>query len=199
MAIYIIIGVILVVLTGFFFAFPSPKKTYNRHRVVRVRTNATAEQAVQSENRYYDLRRMALKMSPDLLGLKNMGRNTQVFGVVVDWYARNGIVTVVAYQTGDASMYISSGGGLVGGGLHRAVRNAVIPLVKHAQDYLTQAKGTVTTLLPDKDNVGFYLLTNNGTFYAQEELKNIENESSDWCKLFTEANKVLSRLQEIKK
>ena len=197
MAVYIIIGVILVVVTGFFFAFPSPKKTYKKQPVVRVRTTtARHEQAEPPENRYYDLRRMALKVTPELLGLKNMGRVTHVFGVVIDWKSDNGTVTVAAYQTGDASIYFSAGGGIMGGGVYRKVRNAVFPLVKHAEDYVGKSEKTVTTLLPDRDSVGFYLLTNNGTFYAQEERKHIDYGTSDWCTLFNDANNVLTKLRQ---
>lgn len=194
MAIYIIIAVILVVVTGFFFAFPSPGKTL--HKRTFPFTDRTTEPQ-EPENHYYDLRRMALKITPDLVGAENTGRATRVFGIVMDWHTGEGTVTVTAYQNGDASMYVSSGGGIMGGAHYRKVRKAVRSFVDLGQDYIGKAEKTTTTLLPDRHNVAFYLLTNKGTFYAQEEMKAIEYGNSDWRPLFQEANKVLERLRQI--
>ncbi|GET34596.1 hypothetical protein PbJCM13498_34590 [Prolixibacter bellariivorans] len=191
MAIYIIISVILVVVTGFFFAFPSPKKTYTQHMA------GAEEQTGPSVNRYHELRKMAIRVTPELVEAKNTGRGTYVYGIVMDWDAGDGMLTVASYQSGDASLYLSSGGGIISGGQHRKVRRAVLPFVRHGQLYFRRGKKTETTLLPDKDCVGFYFLTNKGTYYAQEELKNIEYGDSQWRKLFDEGNKVLTRLRQI--
>ncbi|GET23069.1 hypothetical protein [Prolixibacter denitrificans] len=194
MAIYIIIAVILVVVTGFFFAFPSPKKTLQKPTFTTTNQGGEPEKI---ENRYYDLRKMALKITPDLVGGQSTGRATKVFGIVMDWDTGEGTVTVVAFQNGDASMYVSSGGGIIGGAQYRKVRKAVRSFVELGQDYIGKAEKTTTTLLPDRHNVGFYLLTNKGTFHAQEEWKAIEYGNSDWRPLFNEANKVLERLRQI--
>ena len=93
-------------------------------------------------------------------------------------------------------MYLSSGGGVIGGGQHENVRQSVFTYVQLGQEFLSKSKKTESTPLPDKDSVRFYLLTNKGTYYAQEEMKNIENESSDWLRLFEEANKVLAELRK---
>jgi len=194
MAIYIIIAVILVVVTGFFFAFPSPRKTLHKRAFTTTEQGGEPEEL---ENRYYDLRRMALKITPDLVGAQSTGRATRVFGVVMDWDTGEGTVTVAAYQNGDASMYVSSGGGIIGGAQYRKVRKAVRSFVDLGQDYIGKAEKTTTTLLPDRHSVGFYLLTNKGTFHAQEEMKAIEYGNSDWRPLFQEANKVLERLRQV--
>lgn len=195
MAIYIIIGVILVVATGFFFAFPSPKKIYNRQPAVSMKSGT--DTPYEFENRYYDLRKMALKITPELVGAQAGGRRPHVYGMVIDWDTGESTVTVAAYQNGEASMYVSSGGGIIGGGQFRKVRKVARLLIDMSQDYVGKAEKTTTTLLPERHCVGFYLLTTHGNYYAREEMKAIEYGNSDWRPLFNEASKILSRLQQV--
>lgn len=70
----------------------------------------------------------------------------------------------------------------------------VFPYVKLGQELLSKTQKTNTTPLPDKDCVRFYFLTNQGTYFAQENMRNIENKTSDWLKLFEEANEVMNKL-----
>lgn len=190
MTTYIIIGAVLIIASGIFIAC-KPKKNQSADKQENTQSENKTD---QQENPFHDLRQMALSATPEQLGLETSDE-TKVFGIVMDWDLGDGIATVAAYQTGDASMYLSSGGGVIGGGQHDNVRQAVFPYVQFGQEFLTKAEKTESTPLPDKDCVRFYLLTNKGIFYSQEKMKNIENENSDWLKLFEEANKVLTELR----
>ena len=103
--------------------------------------------------------------------------------------------TTVSYQTGDASLYISTGGGVIGGGQHQNVNRAAKQFVSLAQTFLDKTTKTETTALPSTNEVKFFLLTNKGVFVGQEQMKNFENNSSAWLKLFEEGNKVLAQLR----
>src|SRR5690606_17138736 len=186
---YIIIGAVLIIASGIFLACKPKNQSADKQE-----NTQTENKTEQQENPFNDLRQMALSATPEQLGLEN-SNETKVFGIVMDWDLGDGIATVAAYETGDASMYLSSGGGVIGGGQHDNVRQAVFPYVQLGQGFLTKAEKTESTPLPDKDCVRFYLLTNKGIFYSQEKMKNIENENSDWLKLFEEANKVLTELR----
>lgn len=189
MTTYIIIGAVLIIASGIFIACKPKNQSADKQE-----NTQTENKTEQQENPFNDLRQMALSATPEQLGLKTSDE-TKVFGIVMDWDLGDGIATVAAYETGDASMYLSSGGGVIGGGQHDNVRQAVFPYVQLGQGFLTKAEKTESTPLPDKDCVRFYLLTNKGIFYSQEKMKNIENENSDWLKLFEEANKVLTELR----
>lgn len=189
MTTYIIIGAVLIIASGIFIAYkPKNQPAHNQEN------NQTENKSEQKENPFNGLRQMALSATHEQLGLETSDKN-KVFGILMDWDLGDGIATVTAYETGDASMYLSSGGGVIGGGQHDNVRQAVFPYVQLGQEFLSKSKKTDSTPLPDKDCVRFYLLTNKGTYYAQEKMKNIENESSDWSRLFEEANKVLTELR----
>lgn len=146
------------------------------------------------QNRYQELRNIALSVTPQQLGL-TLPDQTKVFGVVMDWDLGEVIATLISFETGDASMYLSSGGGVIVGSGHENVINAVKTFVTKAQTFLDKTSKTETTPLPDKNCVRFYLLTNKGKFTAQEELKNIGNNTSFWLPLFEEGNKVIKELR----
>lgn len=189
MTTYIIIGAVIIIASGIFIACKHKNQSADNQE-----NEQTENKSEQQENPFNDLRQMALSATPEQLGLET-SNETKVFGIVMDWDLGDGIATVTAYETGDASMYLSSGGGVIGGGQHDNVRQAVLPYVQLGQGFLTKGVKTESTPLPDKNCVRFYLLTNQGIYYAQEKMENIENESSDWLELFEEANKVLTELR----
>lgn len=151
---------------------------------------------VKKESPYEGLRHMALAVTPDQLALSLPLEKTVVYGAIMDWGIDSATATVVAYQTGDASLYLSSGGGVIGGGKHKNVNRAAKKFVSIAQTFLDKTTKAEATPLPEKDMVLFYLLTNKGTYVGQERMKNFENNSSAWMKLFEEGNNVLAELRK---
>lgn len=151
---------------------------------------------VATDNRriYEDLRRQALGVKPKDLGITVSDKAVVVYGVVMDWDMPEGVATTIAFSTGDASMYNSAGGGVIGGVEHEKVRNAARILVKKADTVVAKAAPTMETPFPKKDGVRFYLLTNKGILYFEESMKNFENETSPWYSLFEEVNKVITEL-----
>ena len=96
-------------------------------------------------------------------------------------------------------MYLSTGGGVIGGGQHQNASSAVKQYINMAQAYLDKSTKSDNNILPQRDEVKFYLLTNKGTFAGQDVIKNFENSTSAWLPLFEEANKVLTELRLISK
>ena len=94
-------------------------------------------------------------------------------------------------------MYLSSGGAVIGGGQHQNVNNAAKQFVSLAQSFLDKTIKTEATPLPLTGEVKFYLLTNEGIFVGQDQMKNFENNSSTWLKLFEKGNNVLTELGKI--
>jgi hypothetical protein len=183
---YIIIGIILVGGLVFFLTSCRNKSTSDTSNVKIHKPK---------ENPFDGLRNMAFTATPEQLGLSLPIDKTVVYGIVMDWEMGGAVATIVSYQTGDASLYLSSGGGVIGGGQHQNVNTAAKQFVSLAQTYLDRATKTETTDLPTTDEVRFYLLTSKGIFVGQEQMKNFENNSSDWLKLFEEGNKVLTELR----
>ena len=93
--------------------------------------------------------------------------------VVMDWAIGSGVATVVAVSDGTASIYLSSGGGSIGGSYARPrIREAAIHAVSTAGNFLEGMLPTDDFPLPDAGGVIFYVVTDRGVYMAKasEEL-----------------------------
>jgi hypothetical protein len=91
----------------------------------------------------------------------------------MDWGVTAGTATVVAFSDGNASVYLSSGGGFIGGSSHESIRKAAQKMVAIAAAFQPDAIATTTYPLPRHAQVVFYFLTDAGVFTAnapEEEL-----------------------------
>lgn len=83
---------------------------------------------------YESLRQQALTVTADELGL--VKRPHDPFGVLMETGYPNGTATLAAFGEGSASLYFSSGGGIIGGGRHAAVREVALDLVDLSRQFL---------------------------------------------------------------
>jgi len=191
--IYALIGI--VVIGGLIFYLTSCKSnssTSGQSITEQNTDTGTVKETNVKENMYPELRTKSLTVTPEQLNLTLDNNKTIVYGAVMDWDIGDAIVTVIAFQTGDASLYISAGQIYIGGYAHENVRNAGLAFVNEAQYYLSKAKAIDSIPLPDKGNVRFYLLTNKGKFTFQETVDKITNKNSEWTKLFELGNNVIT-------
>ncbi len=115
----------------------------------------------------------------------------------MDWNVGKGILTFASFSSGDASMYTSSGGGMIGGVGHDKVRVAAKGLVRKAQEYVAKAHRSDDIATPSEDGIKFFILTTQGRFVANEELENFDDGTSEWLELFVEANKLIAELRTV--
>ena len=193
---YIIIGIILAGGLVFYLTSCGNKSTANDKQTVADQDTIKPKVHQTKDNPFEGLRDMAFTATPEQLGLSLPTDKTVIYGVIMDWEMGGATVTTVSYQTGDASLYLSSGGGVIGGGQHQNVNSAAKQFVSLAQTFLDNTNKTETTPLPSTDEVRFYLVTNKGVYVGQEKMKNFENNSSTWLKLFEEGNNVLTELRK---
>lgn len=193
---YLIFGITLTCGLIFYLTSCGSKSTANDKQSTTNQDTTKAKVHQTKDNAFEGLRNMAFSATPEQLGLALPAGNTIVYGVIMDWEMGGATASTVAYQTGDASLYLSSGGGVIGGGQHQNVNSAAKQFVSLAQTFLGKTTKTETKPLPSTDEVKFYLLTNKGLFVGQEQMKNFENNSSSWLKLFEEGNSVLTELRK---
>jgi hypothetical protein len=194
--IYIIIGIIFAGGFVFYLTSCSNKSTADDKQLITDQENAQPKVHKTKENTFEGLRNMAFIVTAEQLGLSLAADKTIVYGVVMDWEMDGATASTVAYQTGDASLYLSSGGGVIGGGQHQNVNEVARHFVSLAQTFLNKTTKTETTPLPSTNEVKFYMLTNKGIYVGREQMKNFENNSSAWLKLFAEGNNVLTELRK---
>ncbi|HEY7981872.1 MAG TPA: hypothetical protein VID19_10355 [Candidatus Eremiobacteraceae bacterium] len=110
-------------------------------------------------NVFTGLRSKALHVTPRELGFVPVAGAPQVFGVVTDWSLDNGVATITAFVTGDASLYLSSGGGVIGGIEHENVRLAAKSVIDIAATCLELLKPTTGFPLPAAGCTRFSVLS----------------------------------------
>jgi hypothetical protein len=89
--------------------------------------------------------------------------------VVMDWGLVGGTATLVAYDDDTTSLYLSSGGGVIGAGAHETVRQAARAFRDAAQavrSAFAPVGADDALLLPPPDTATFYLVTNDATLRA---------------------------------
>lgn len=146
---------------------------------------------------YQELRQRAITTKHKELNLDLSDDRTQAYGVLIDIAVEDGSATIVAFRTGDASMYTSSGGGIIGGIGHETVRNASIKLVEAANKKIAELATTDSMQIPEPGNVRYYVLTNNGRYFADETEDEFFSRSGRLSDLSAAGNDLIAELRVI--
>lgn len=116
---------------------------------------------------YMGLRNQILQSSRAQLGLPGTSAPTQPWAALMEMGISRGTATVVAISDGTTSIYLSSGGGFIGGGQrYEAVRNAGQHLLNLAGQYQPLMHPTQDLSLPGEGQIMFYAVTDSGVFTA---------------------------------
>jgi hypothetical protein len=146
-------------------------------------------------NPYDDLRHQALHATAERIGVTD---GTEPYGVVMDWCVKRGTATLVSYASGDASIYLQGGGGVIGGYAHEKVRAAAKSLVRAAYSYLENSISADSDVHVCKtESVIFYFLTKDGIRTVEDIMPHMNDGTSPLLDLFKKANELIVRLREI--
>jgi hypothetical protein len=142
---------------------------------------------------YLDLRNLALRASRADIGFLPAANPTDVWGVIMDWPVDNGIATAVAFADGSASIYLSSGGGSIGGQAHESIRNAAHEALVAANGVRPQTHLATYFPLPKRGQVFFYLRTDSGVFTARAREKQLRTGRHTLSKLANAMQTVITQ------
>ena len=116
---------------------------------------------------YRGLRDQALQTTAQALKLPVEAGKTQAYGVVTDWALNNGTATIVAFATGDASLYLSGGGGVIGGASHEKVRLAARSVIAAAAKRVGALTPASAYPVPATGQTRFTVLTTAGNYSGE--------------------------------
>ncbi|HZZ69196.1 MAG TPA: hypothetical protein VFE18_13570 [Phenylobacterium sp.] len=139
---------------------------------------------------YLALREVAFSTKPEDVEIQAKPGVEQVYGVIVEFHASGGTSTVVAFGSGDASIYRSNGGGKIGGRREPVVADAARALVALAQIQLTDLPKVTQYPPPAPDHVTVYLLTTAG-------LRGVEKDQIDIAAADDRLNPLYAGAQQI--
>lgn len=143
---------------------------------------------------YLEMREAALAMRPEDIGLTDL-EAAEVYGVVVDIDLDGTTVTIIAFATGDASLYFSSGGGVIGGIEHASVRTAAQALVDTTSRSIDHFSPTSRQPLPGAGEVRIYALRPDGLLAADGQVDVMVLGGHELSKVFFAANDVITALR----
>ncbi|MBZ5719154.1 MAG: hypothetical protein LAO03_02130 [Acidobacteriia bacterium] len=142
---------------------------------------------------YLALRHQALQGSRKASGLAAPSTLAEPWGVVMDMALGNGSATVAALSDGSASIYLSGGGGFIGGRSQQPVRDAAKKTVEEAKKCRPLMRATTSFPLPEKSEVAFYLLTDAGIFAAIASEELVGTPSHPFARLYAAAQDVITQ------
>ena len=139
------------------------------------------------------LRDRLLTSSPKEVGLSGEDATAKVWGVLMEMALPNGVATLVSVHDGTASLYTTSGGGVLGG---YSARNEAKQFVAEAEKHLKSMKLTKSFPYPEVGRLKFYVLTQDGVYTAEDAEKEITRQGHTLFPLFAAGNQVLTALRK---
>ena len=134
-----------------------------------------------------------LRMTPQDLNL--IVAPEQPYMIVMDIAHPQTVVSVLAALSGDASIYFSTGGGVIGGEGHESVRAAAITWVREATKHLAHFSRASAFIFPRNGNVCFYVGTPEGVFIAEVSEQALQEGSSPLSALYGAGRNVITALR----
>jgi hypothetical protein len=120
-----------------------------------------------------------------------------VWGVLMETGIRDAAVTLVALGDGSASIYFSSGGGMLGGGPHPSVNAAARRFVEVCVRHVSELSPTTQFPLPDTGSVRFYVLTTDGVLEGGAREEVLLQGDHSLAEMFFAGHDVITRFREV--
>lgn len=115
-----------------------------------------------------------------------------VYGVLMEIGMEKATITLAAYTTGDASLYYSSGGGMIGGIGHETVKKAAIKFNEKAEEYVSRFNKTNEFPLAKEGQTIFYVLTDDGIYTTEAVTHDLGNQGHPLFPLFYAGQNVIT-------
>ena len=119
-----------------------------------------------------DLRHRIFTLDPGEIGISQENFSHPVWGMVMESGLDDGSFSLVTLADGTTSLYLSTGGAMIGAGEHKSVRDAVGYYLTGAQYFFDQSRPVDAFPRPSRGRVIFYFLGFDGvSAYESDEQK----------------------------
>jgi hypothetical protein len=147
---------------------------------------------------YLALREVAFSTKPEDVEVQARPGEEQAYGVIVEYWRGAQVVTVVAFASGDSSVYLSVGGGHIGGRREPPVASAAKSLVAQAQALLSDLPVTTQYPAPTPGQATVYALTTKGLRGVQADEPRIAAAADPLNPLYAGARQIVSAFDAAK-
>jgi len=143
------------------------------------------------------LRGQLLEVDPAELGFSPSPRLPRIWATLMEMGLDTGTASLVAVADGTTSLYLSTGGGVIGGGEHQAVRRVSEAFLDTAEAHLDRLQPISKAPLPQTGAIRFHALTFDSLRSAEVEEGQLVDGRSELAPLFYAGNEVLTQLRLI--
>lgn len=143
-----------------------------------------------------ELRIAALTTFPSHLSKKFGLTDPVAIGVCMEFWVQKSVVSLICFIDGNASLYFSGGGGILGGIKHDRVRHSAGKLIQFANTYLPEMQSCNEFPLPEPGRTQFYVLTPVGAFAAKAMDSELVECRHSFSLLFSAAQCVITQLKQ---
>ena len=155
-------------------------------------TPSPAESATPFAQPMKELRDKLLTSSPEEIGLSGEDAKAKVWGVMMEIPIAEAVGTIVSIRDGTASLYGSTGGGIIGG---YSAREQAKQFVAEAEKHLAKMKPTKSFPYPNIGRIKFYVLTRDGVYSAEADQNELVGGQHALSPLFRAGNIVVTGLR----
>lgn len=141
---------------------------------------------------YPKLREQALSITREKLG---MSPSAAPLAVIVDIHDAKGYsYSIVAFEDGTASVYLSSGGGFIGGSQgSEAIKQAGLAMMRTAELSLGSMTVVRSHPLPDKGHTSFFVVMDDGTYSATARTEDVEGPKHPLHALYAAGQEIVTQ------
>jgi hypothetical protein len=142
-----------------------------------------------------ELRMSALTVFPAQIAKDPRYKDSPALGVIMETGYDKAVVTLSCSIAGDASLYFSSGGGIIGGAGHAEVRIAARRFTQFAGVHIPEMLRCTDYPLPKIGQTTFYITTADGIFTLTALEQELGGGTLDFSPLFHAGHYVIAQLR----
>ena len=146
---------------------------------------------------YLALRQQALATRRTEVGIPAPPSEAPAWGILMETAYPGATATLLALCDGTTSLYLSSGGGVIGGHAHESVRQANTALIETANQYYQHLKPSESFPLPAEGHTLFYVLTDSGVLTGGGREDDLGYGRHPLSPLFHAGHRVITQLRLI--
>ena len=143
------------------------------------------------------MRDRALRTRRAEIGMADPPPDAPIWGLLMETGYPDATATLVALGDGTTSLYLSSGGGVIGGQAHEPVRQANAAFRMNAKRLRPNFRPTTAFPLPNEGRTVFYALTDGGVLTAGAPTVDLGEGRHPLAPLFHAGHDVLTQLRLI--
>ena len=152
---------------------------------------------VSGEQVAQGLRRQILDLDPAEAGLDRFSAGRRVWGALLETGYPSATATLVALADGTTSLYLSTGGGIIGGGAHARVAAATRSFLTAVEDHLGLLSPDADSDVPVAGRVIIRALTYQGRYRADAPEDDLGHGRHPLSAVFYAGHGVLTELRTI--